>query len=231
MLRGGHVLQPILQVCAVAALVCLLVACSASDKQTSITTAQRDTFAPIRSADLRAHFPAGTDRPVDGPGQSSQPLIFPGSEIEPAPSPNPASDSRVASADPVALGGGGGVELNFERADIQSVANTLLGDTLGINFVVDPRVQGTVTLAATGPIPRKDVLPVFESVLRMSNVALVREGESLKILPVAEATGVGVVGTGEFGIWRFDHTPALHGGRDGRPDSGKLSFSTGRHQD
>ncbi len=57
-----------------------------------------------------------------------------------------------------------------------------------------------MTLAATGPIPRKDVLPVFESVLRMSNVAVVREGNLVKILPVAEATGVGVVGTGESGF-------------------------------
>jgi general secretion pathway protein D len=104
---------------------------------------------------------------------------------------------RMASADSTALGSGAGVELNFERADIQTVAKTLLGDTLGINVVVDPRVQGTVNLAATGPIARKDVLPVFESVLRMSNVAVVREGNNLvKIVPVGEAAGLGVVDVG-----------------------------------
>ncbi|MFZ2139408.1 MAG: secretin N-terminal domain-containing protein, partial [Xanthobacteraceae bacterium] len=77
----------------------------------------------------------------------------------------------------------------------------MLGDTLGINFVVDPRVQGTVTLASTGPIPRQDVLPVFESVLRMSNAAIVHEGSLIKIVPIAEATGTGSlsVGTGQPG--------------------------------
>jgi len=57
---------------------------------------------------------------------------------------------------------------------VQTVAKTLLGDILQLNFVVDPRVQGNVTLASAGPIPRKDVLPAFESVLRMSNAAIVR---------------------------------------------------------
>ena len=67
-----------------------------------------------------------------------------------------------------------------------TVAKTLLGDILGLNFVVDPRVQGTVTLASVGPIPRKDVLSVFESVLRMSNAAIVREGNLVKILPILD---------------------------------------------
>jgi general secretion pathway protein D len=72
----------------------------------------------------------------------------------------------------------------------------VLGDTLAVNFVVDPRVQGNVTLASTGPISRNDVLPVFESALRMSNVAIVREGNLLKVVPIAEATGTGAVNIG-----------------------------------
>ena len=74
------------------------------------------------------------------------------------------------------VGRGDGVEINFDGADIQTVAKTLLGDVLKLNFVVDPHVQGNVTLASVGPIPRKDVLPAFESVLRMSNAAIVRDG-------------------------------------------------------
>jgi general secretion pathway protein D len=185
-----------LQICAVGAVGCSLLGCSAADKQLG-TTAQRDPVAPIRGADLSAHFPAATDPQINNSRQSSQPLLFPGSAIEPAPSPGgPTADFRVASADPAAIVRGDGVELNFEGADIQNVAKTVLGDTLGINFVVDPRVQGNVTLASTGPIPRKDVLPVFESVLRMSNAAVVHEGNLVKIVPVAEATGTGAVNIG-----------------------------------
>jgi general secretion pathway protein D len=191
-----------LQICAVGAVVCSLLGCSASDKQLG-STAQRDPFASIRSADLRAHFPAATDPQIGNSGQSSEPLLFPGSAAEPAPSPGgPTADFRVASADPAAVVRGDGVELNFEGAEIQNVAKTVLGDTLGISFVVDPRVQGNVTLASTGPIPRKDVLPVFESVLRMSNAAVVHEGNLVKIVPVAEASGTGAVniGAGQAGF-------------------------------
>jgi general secretion pathway protein D len=191
-----------LQISAVGAVVCSLLGCSASDKQLGSTT-QRDPFASIRSADLRAHFPAATDPQIGNSGQSSEPLLFPGSAAEPAPSPGgPTADFRVASADPAAVVRGDGVELNFEGAEIQNVAKTVLGDTLGISFVVDPRVQGNVTLASTGPIPRKDVLPVFESVLRMSNAAVVHEGNLVKIVPVAEASGTGAVniGAGQAGF-------------------------------
>src|SRR4029077_1444816 len=181
---------------------CSLANCSASDKQKILTgsTLQTDPVAPIRSADLSAHFPTATGSEVDS--HPSQPLLFPGSAIEPAPPRPPSSDLRVASADSNVVVGGGGVELNFDSADIQSVAKAVLGDTLGVNFVVDPRVQGNVTLASTGPISRKDVLPVFESALRMSNVAIVREGDLMKIVPVAEATGTGAVdvGAGQAGF-------------------------------
>jgi general secretion pathway protein D len=202
---GQHcTLDRVMQICAAGAVVCSLLGCSASDKQlgTTGTTAQRDPFASIRNADLRAHFPAATD-PQIGSSQSSEPLLFPGSAAEPAPSPGgPTADFRVASADPAAVVRGDGVELNFEGAEIQNVAKTVLGDTLGISFVVDPRVQGNVTLASTGPIPRKDVLPVFESVLRMSNAAVVHEGNLVKIVPVAEASGTGAVniGAGQAGF-------------------------------
>src|SRR6516165_6376927 len=202
---GWHnVFRRILPFCAVAVLICLLPCCSADKQKLTGSTPQTDPIAAVRNADLAAHFPTATGPQVDSSGQPSQPLLFPGSAIEPAvPSRSAPSDSRVASADsrtasadPAALAGGGGVELNFDGADIQSVTKSVLGDTLGVNFVVDPRVQGNVTLASTGPISRNDVLPVFESALRMSNVAIVREGNLLKVVPIGEATGTGGVNVG-----------------------------------
>ena len=94
---------------------------------------------------------------------------------------------RSASLQHAAFLKGDGVEMNFDGADVQTVAKTLLGDILQLNFVVDPRVQGNVTLASAGPIPRKDVLPAFESVLRMQNAAIVRSGNLVKIVPIPEA--------------------------------------------
>src|SRR5258708_16874966 len=93
------------------------------------------------------------------------------------------------------------------------VATSLLGDSLQLNFVVDPRVQGNVTLASSGRIPRKDVLPAFESVLRMSNAAIVRSGDLVKIVPMPEAgAGGGSIsgGAGGPGLGGFPAPPPPH---------------------
>ncbi|MFL5227515.1 MAG: secretin N-terminal domain-containing protein, partial [Microvirga sp.] len=163
--------------------------------QNSVTAPRSDPVDAVRYADLGARQP----RPVDAEGSvtqgSAQPLLFPGAEpsqYQPSSEPgrDPASP-RVAVASIGAIPRGSSVDINFEDADVHSVAKSLLGDVLELNYLVDPRIQGAVTLASSGPIPRKDVLPVFESILRMSNAALVREGNLIKIVPVAEAGGSG----------------------------------------
>jgi general secretion pathway protein D len=158
----------------------------------------------VRTADLSARGAAASDGQYGRSTQPLRPMLYPGSETRtPDPSSRqPVREVQVASAAPGAIVPGPGIELNFEGADIQTVAKTLLGDLLGLNFVVDPRVQGTVTLASFGSIPRKDVLPVFESVMRMSNAAVVREVNLVKIVPIPEASGNGSVsaGAGEPGF-------------------------------
>ena len=167
-----------------------------------------DAVATVRNADFSARFPTNNEPPDRQAGESSKPLLFPGTELES--SPPPASRDRdrdqgygvrTASLEPVAIRGDD-VEINFEGADIPSVAKALLGDVLQLNFVVDPKVQGTVTLASAGPIPRKDVLATFESVLRMQNAAIVRDGKFMKIVPVPDAAGHSSVsaGAGEPGF-------------------------------
>jgi general secretion pathway protein D len=182
----------------------------------------------VSSADLSSRFPSSTDDyqlERDGP---AKPMLYPGSapQTPQPPSSEPDSDQRSASADP---GGeaqtsqppsnepdaqqrtasaepvilrGDGVEMNFEGTDIASAAKTLLGDVLHLNFEIDPQIQGSVTLASVGPIPRKDVLPTFEDVLRMQNAAIVRNGSFLKIVPLKEAAAHASIsaGAGEPGF-------------------------------
>ncbi|WP_315833201.1 type II secretion system secretin GspD [Bradyrhizobium prioriisuperbiae] len=165
---------------------------------------------PIRDADLRARWtgPAGGAQPGMGaPGRTAaQPMVYPGVEQDPAPVPTreTTASARVASvsaADNDIVTEGGGVELNFDNADLQTVAKSVLGDGLGLTYVVDPRVQGTITLASAQRIARKDVLPLFESVLRMSNVAVLRDDNLVKLVPLPEASGAGpaTLGAGQPG--------------------------------
>ena len=176
----------------VAALACALSHCVTSPTQPNAGFASSGASDFVRNADLSPRFPTVSDepsRPASGP---ARPMLFPGLEREPAePAPSEGgggAEIRTASAEPISIRGDG-VEMNFEGADIPTVAKTLLGDVLQLNFVVDPRVQGTVTLASVGPIARKDVMSAFESALRMQNAAIVREGKLVKIVPLADATG------------------------------------------
>jgi general secretion pathway protein D len=56
---------------------------------------------------------------------------------------------------------------------------------------VDPRVQGTISLTSGKPVPKSDLVFVLESVLRMNNVVMVRDGGGYRIIPLGDATGGG----------------------------------------
>lgn len=85
-------------------------------------------------------------------------------------------------------GGGNGYDLNFENAPVATVAKVILGDVLNVGYTIDPRVQGTVTLASVRPVPKADAIYVLENALRMTGVALVRDRTgSYRLLPAAEA--------------------------------------------
>ena len=90
------------------------------------------------------------------------------------PASNRAADPRrvgyEGSAVDVAADGGGaspvtpgadGFELSFENAPVTTVAKVILGDILGLGYTIDPRVQGTITLASGRPVPKSDVLYVL----------------------------------------------------------------------
>lgn len=87
----------------------------------------------------------------------------------------------------------GDVTLNFVDADVREVVKAILGDTLGANFVMDPQVQGTVTLQTAEPLPGSALISVLESILSVNNAAVVEAGGIYKIVPADQ----GVRGSGK----------------------------------
>ena len=77
------------------------------------------------------------------------------------------------------------VVLNFEGADIREVIFAL-ASSLGINYWIDPRVAGQVTVRTTGRISRDDLMPVFHQVLRNNGFVAVLEGDIHSIVPAEE---------------------------------------------
>jgi general secretion pathway protein D len=93
----------------------------------------------------------------------------------------------------------GEVTLNFQRADLQEVINVILGDMLKVNYTVDPKVRGTVTVQTSSPLAKAELLPTLESFLAMNGAVLVRSGGVYRIVPLAGAEGSARPGSAETG--------------------------------
>ena len=79
------------------------------------------------------------------------------------------------------------VMLNLVAVSIPQAAKSVLGDILDLDYSVDGRVAGTVTLQTPKPISRSRLLELFEAVLRDNGAVIVAGGSSYRIVPLAEA--------------------------------------------
>ena len=78
------------------------------------------------------------------------------------------------------------VTLNFVNADIDAVVKAI-AEITGRNFLVDPRVKGTVNIVSAHPVPKALVYPTLLSALRMQGFTAVESGGIVKIVPEADA--------------------------------------------
>ncbi len=82
----------------------------------------------------------------------------------------------------------GDITLNFVNADIREVVRTVLGDILRVNYIIDPKVKGTITVQTSRPLTRSALLPTLESIFHANGMTLVKSGSLYKIVPISEAT-------------------------------------------
>ena len=78
------------------------------------------------------------------------------------------------------------VTLNFVNADIEGVVKAV-SEITGKNFVLDPRVKGTVNIVSARPVSRAQVYEIFLSALRLQGYAAVEERGMVQIVPEADA--------------------------------------------
>ena len=78
------------------------------------------------------------------------------------------------------------VSLNFVNADIEEVVKAVSHIT-GRNFVVDPRVKGTINIISSTPVSAPLAYDILLSTLRMQGFAAVEAGGVTKVMPEADA--------------------------------------------
>lgn len=106
----------------------------------------------------------------------------------------PADESaRPAMTASVEKPRGGGVTaspdeviLNLVNAEIEGVVK-VVSEITGKNFVLDPRVKGTINIVSTKPMRRSVVYDVFVSALRLQGFAVIEGRGIVKIVPEADA--------------------------------------------
>ena len=138
-------------------------------------------------ASTRQVIPVGEEKPSGEPQQSGmKPVAY--------------VEIGVTSAD------NNKFQVTFENADLTAVVRAILGDTLKTNYLIDPRVHGTISLSAQRPISRSQLLWLLETALRDQGAIMVQQEGTYRILPANEAHAVGGanigpdVGTPGFGI-------------------------------
>ncbi|MGC1182830.1 secretin N-terminal domain-containing protein [Legionella sp.] len=75
---------------------------------------------------------------------------------------------------------------NLRNADIRAVIAEVSRVT-GKNFLIDPRVQGKVSIVSSTPMSNDELYEVFLSVLQVSGYAAIPSGEIIKIIPNMDA--------------------------------------------
>ena len=96
---------------------------------------------------------------------------------------------RRLAADPqnVVIQDNGQVTLNFANADIREVVDVVLGETLGVSYIIDPKVQGQITARTSRPLSRKAVIPALENILALNGAALTLDGGIYKVITLQQA--------------------------------------------
>lgn len=105
---------------------------------------------------------------------------------------------------------GDDVTLDFADADIAAVARSVLANILHLSVVIDPRVNGKVTLQTSAPVKREAVLALLEDAFRMNGAALIVDHDRVQVVPADAAKFSG--GTARYGSargpgWRTQIVP------------------------
>ena len=80
-----------------------------------------------------------------------------------------------------------GIGLKFESVPINRVINSIMQE-LGYSYVIDPEVQGEVSIYTNSKIPREELFEVLEQLLMMNSIAIIEQDNGLyAIVPIAES--------------------------------------------
>lgn len=130
--------------------------------------------------------PAGKAEPSQPP-KLPEPQILPQRPegVLPAPVARPPAASPPAVKLPETPKGSKFV-LNFDNADLFEVIR-VMAEMMKMNYIIDPRVKGSVNIHTSGQISAEEVFPIFQSILKLNGATAVQKGAIYEIVPFGDA--------------------------------------------
>ena len=77
--------------------------------------------------------------------------------------------------------------LNFEQTDIYEVITTFC-ELLKINYIIEGKVQGKITLQTFRKLPTKDLYSIFEQILAVNGITVVKSGNFYRFVPIRDSS-------------------------------------------
>ena len=114
------------------------------------------------------------------PVETAPPPVPAAPPISSTAAPGPASGQTAAQQPPPAS-----MVLNLPNASLREVID-MLARRLKINYIIDKRVNGEVTMQTYGEIKGVDVRSLLETILRINGAAMVQVGDIFRIVPTTE---------------------------------------------
>lgn len=167
--------NPVILLAGLSILISLLLAC----------TPRQIIRPPLPSPQAASSQTTAPASPTD-----ATPATSPPARTDPSPGfYRPGSDQLIAKPHAIAdvAQSDGAITLNFHNASLPGVVKIVLGDMLKLNYVLDPGVQGTISMQTSQPLARADLVPLLELLLRMHQAALVVQDDLYQVVPLNQA--------------------------------------------
>lgn len=83
------------------------------------------------------------------------------------------------------------IDLNLKNADLVETIR-VLGDVLNLNYSIDPRVKGTVSVRASGQLGENELLSIMDTLLLINGATMIKTDGLFKIVPSEKAATLGM---------------------------------------
>ena len=163
---------------------------SNSQQETAVTGAVSQAPQPGRLTEPRVptSLPAPTPIPTPKTAPTVAQAPTPPATPTQAPVQPPAAIPTPAPAPvvPPPAAKGSGFVFNFDNADLYEVIR-VMAEIMKINYIIDPKVRGVANIHTAGQISAQDILPIFQTVLKLNGATAVLKDNTYQIVPFSDA--------------------------------------------